>query len=87
MCCAVFVIDVVQEAVVVASDHVGKVNFLPLGEGSHQSLKLLWLEGPKICSCLCGKELLVVQEGQTGFPLGEVRLSLDDGISEALVCC
>ena len=70
-----------------ASDHVGKVNFLPLCEGSHQSLKLLWLEGPKICSCLCGKELLVVQEGQTGFPLCEVRLGLDDGISEALVCC
>ena len=27
----------------------------------------------------------MVQEGQTGFPLGEVRLSLNDGVPEALI--
>ena len=35
VCCAVFVVNVVQEAIVVASDHVGEVDFLPLGEGLH----------------------------------------------------
>ena len=57
-----------------AGYHVGEVDFLPLGEGFHQPLELLWLQGPKICACLCGKEFLVVQKGQAGFPLGEVRL-------------
>ena len=32
-------------------------------------------------------KFLVVQESPTGFPLCEVRLSLDDGVLEALECC
>ena len=35
MCYAVLMVDVVQEAIVMASDHVGEVDLLPFGEGLH----------------------------------------------------
>ena len=58
---AVLVLKVVQEAVVVAGNHLCEIDLLPIVEGLHQSLKLLRFQGPKVCAGLGGKEFLVIQ--------------------------